>query len=305
MKKILLFSLTLCLLGFSNVCFSEELKSEEQTSSFETKIQKSAEENQIEVFIKKVIDAQNAHSISSLKKYYVEEFMNADGFNRKQLFELMEKTYSNFPDIKAVVVVEKMIVSENYAMAYLKQTVNANTRATSKITGDKGVYEANLNTVWYLKKINKDWKIYSEDVTYETSRLAYGKAKDIKAKINAPQMVLANVDYCAGVNIDIPSNFSAIASVNNTQIVQGFDLTGENFRQVNPDKATLERILKANDNNNNEAVVISVGLTEATQDTFKKPKIDISGLLMLMQRVDVVPKNDNIAVQKDKNGASK
>ena len=82
-------------------------------------------------------------------------------------------------------------------------------------------------------------------------------------------------------------------------------MQGESFRQVDLNKGYLERIIKANSSNNNEAVVVSVGFTQQNQDMFKKPKIEISGLLMLMQRVDIVPATSNLTIQKEKQSAKK
>ena len=70
-------------------------------------------------------------------------------------------------------------------------------------------------------------------------------------------------------------------------------MNGETFRQVPADSGTIERVLKSNDLNNNEAVVVSVGFTKLTQDMFKKAKMDIAGLMILMRRVDIIPQNSN------------
>ena len=106
----------------------------------------------------------------------------------------------------------------------------------------------------------------------------------------------------ANVVVETPDGYSAIASVNNTQIVENYNMTGESFRQVPVESGLVERVLKANSDNNNEAVVVSVGFTKLTQDMFKKAKMDISGLMILMRRVDIVPENSyHIVNDKAKN----
>ena len=139
----------------------------------------------------------------------------------------------------------------------------------------------------------------------ETSKLAYGMAKDVDAVIFAPQKVLFGNDYSAGVKVFMPDGYSAIASVNNTQIVENYDMTGESFRQVPADISVVERVLKANGENNNEAVVVSVGFTKLSQDMFKKAKMDISGLMILMQRVDILPENSNHKVDNARKNSKK
>lgn len=281
-----------------NVCPLNDVLNAENSNE---NLQKS----QISNFVKNFEILQNKHDLVGLKKIYSEEFVNTDGFNRNQLFTLMKKTFENYPDFKSSIQIENIVVLNDYAMVFIKQDVNATTKAISKITGDKGSYTAVLQSILYLKKINNSWKIYSENVIFENSKLAFGTAKNVNASLNVPQKVLVDTDYCAGVNIDLPVGFSAIASINNTQIIEGFGLSGETFRQVPPDKASLERVLRANNNNNNEAVVASVGFTQTSEDMFKKPKVDISGLLMLMKRVDIIPETTNLSYSKESERAEK
>lgn len=292
MKKILLVLCLIISAFLSRNAWATEQPQNTEINQLEASVEKQSSTNaEIDAFLQKFTNLRNKKNILSLKKLYTDDFVNADGLNKKQFFELVNKTFSNYPDLKTDFEVKEIIANGEYAMISLAQRVSATTKTPSKITNDNGVYSANLHSLLYLKKINQNWFIYSENVIYENSILAFGSAKQINATINAPQKVLANADYCAGVNIDIPQNLSAIASVNNSQITQNPDFEAEKFRQVPLKEGSLERILKSNNNNNNEAVIISVAFTEQTEDMFKKPKIDISGLLILMKRVDVIPQN--------------
>lgn len=248
---------------------------------------------EIEKFFVDFSTLQNKHNINALKKVYADDFINTDGQNKTQLFALMTRTYAGYPDMKTEYEVKQITSTKRYAMASVVQKVTATTKDTSKITKDKGTYNATLDTVFYLKKMGSEWKIYSEAVLSETSTLAYGMAKGVPAIINAPQKVLSGNDYSASVVVETPDGYSAIASVNSTQIVEGYNMNGESFRQVPTEGGVIERVLKANSDNNNEAVVVSVGFTKLTQDMFKKAKMDISGLMILMRRVDIVPENSN------------
>ncbi|MCR4881824.1 MAG: hypothetical protein K6A44_07735 [bacterium] len=248
---------------------------------------------EIEKFFVDFANLQNKHNIKALKKVYTDDFINTDGYNKTQLFALMNRTYAAYPDLKTEYLVKSISSTKHFAMANVTQKVTATTKDTSKITKDKGTYTATLETIVYLKKIGKEWQIYSEAVLSEVSKLSYGMAKDVSGIIDAPQKVLAGSDYSASVTVETPSGYSSIASVNNTQVVEGYNMSGESFRQVPSDSGTVERVLKANNLNNNEAVVVSVGFTKLTQDMFKKAKMDISGLMILMRRVDIVPENSN------------
>ena len=257
--------------------------------------------DEIEKFFSEYSEIQNKHNLAALKKVYAEDFINADGYNKAQLFALMTRTFGGYPDMKTEYEVKNIVSTGRYAMVNVRQNVSATTKDTSKITKDKGTYKATLETVFYLKKTGKDWKIYSEAVQSEVSTLAYGMAKDVQAVINAPQKVPAGEDYSASVRVATPEGYSAIASINTAQVVEGYNMNGETFRQVPSDGGSVERVLRSNDKNNNEAVVVSVGFTKLSQDLFKKATLDIVGLMILMQRVDIIPQNSNYAINKEKN----
>ena len=243
---------------------------------------------------------QNKHNLTALKQVYSDDFVNADGYNKTQLFNLISQTLSNYPDIQNTYEIADIIPGDNFATIFLNQTVSATTKENSKITNDKGEYNAKLKMVMYLKKYNNKWKIYSEDVNYESSTLAFGSAKGVEAEVNAPQKVLANTDYCAGFSVDVPEGYNAIASVNVTQLVDNYKMTSESYRQIEKDKQSLERVIKANNDGNNEAVMVSIGFTKQENDMFKKPKIELSGLLILFQRVDIIPANSNLKTTESK-----
>ena len=309
MRKIFLLATLIVFTAFNlNHAFANDTPEQENTCPVENSSceisQKEIQQNKnIETLKKFVADyekLQNKHNLNALKQVYAEDFVNADGYNKTQLFNLISQTLSNYPDIKNTYEIADIIAGDNFAAIFLNQTVSATTKETSKITKDKGEYNAKLKMVMYVKKYNNKWKIYSEDVNYESSTLAFGSAKGINAVINAPQKVPANTDYCAGFSVEIPEDYNAIASVNVTQLVDKYKMASESYRQVDKEKASLERIIKANNDGNNEAVMVSIGFTKQENDMFKKPKIELSGLLILFQRVDIIPANSNIKTTETK-----
>ena len=303
MRKIFIIAALLVFTAFNiNCAFANGSTEQENTcpvNASECEIsQKEIQPNKnvetLKQFVADFEKLQNKHNLTALKQLYTEDFVNADGYNKTQLFNLISHTMANFPDIKNTYEISDIIANDKVATIFLNQTVTAITKEKSKITNDKGEYNAKLKTVIYLRKYNNKWKIYSEDVNYEYSALAYGSAKGMTAEIYAPQKVLANTDYCAGVSINIPENYNAIASVNVTQLVDNYKMASESYRQVAKDKPSLERVIKSNVDGNNEAIMISIGFTKQEEDMFKKPKLELSGLLILFQRVDVIPANSNL-----------
>ena len=154
MKKILL---VLCLI--ISAFLSRNAWATEQPQKTEPQLEASVEKQsstnaEIDAFLQKFTNLRNKKNILSLKKLYTDDFVNADGLNKKQFFELVNKTFSNYPDIKTDFKVKEIIANGEYAMISLVQRVSATTKTPSKITNDNGVYSANLHSLLYLKKIN-------------------------------------------------------------------------------------------------------------------------------------------------------
>jgi len=302
MRKIFILTTLLVFTAFNiNCAFANGTKTEQQNACpvNVSECEKPKEEIQnkdietLQKFIVNFEKLQNKHNLTALKQLYTEDFVNADGYNKTQLFNLISQTLANYPNIQNTYEISEIILTDKFATIFINQTVSATTKELSKITNDKGEYSAKLKTVMYLRRFNNKWKIYSEDVNYEYSALAYGSAKGVQAKINAPLKVLANTDYSAGVSINVPEGYNAIASINSTQLADKYKMASESYRQISKDNPTLERIIKANNIANNEAVMVSIGFTKQGNDMFKKPKIELSGLLILFQRVDIIPANSN------------
>ena len=60
------------------------------------KIENELNNEELKSFVDTFAEYQNKHNITALKRLYSADFVNVDGFNKQQLFDLIEKTYENY-----------------------------------------------------------------------------------------------------------------------------------------------------------------------------------------------------------------
>ena len=125
MKRIFVF-FVLCFafsLFNANIVSAIDCKEENSCSLVNktaTEIENELKDDEIKCFVDTYAKYQNSHNTKALKRLYTEDFVNSDGFNKQQLFDLINKTYENYPDITSNYEIEEIIRLENYSMIFIK-----------------------------------------------------------------------------------------------------------------------------------------------------------------------------------------
>lgn len=253
--------------------------------------------------VKKILFAHlkysNEYNFDKLNSLYATNYINADGLSKDVLFDLIKKTWANYPDIKYKIAIENIQIGENSAIAQLSEEALATTNATSQILAEKGILKSFSSSIYYLTKINNEWKITSDHVIFEKTFLTYGSAQNVGVELIAPSQIAANTPYTATLRIDAPKDALIIASIGKENITYPQDVAEEVFRKL-PDSGTLERVFKSNKDNINEYTVASFGLTRAEVNNGSQIKISVTGLGFAMSRVNVVPINNFVKFENEK-----
>lgn len=257
---------------------------------------------EIRSIIKKHNNALVKHDINKIKTFYSENYMSMDGFNLKEMEQMLEKTYSAYKNLKYKTKINSITVYENWALVQLSDKTSANIYPTEikeikkekmgKLRG-KSVY--NL----YLKKDNNTWKIVCDDILIEETSLKYGLANKLKMDLITPLRVQNGQEYDLSLKIDKPKDIMALASISREEIVYPPEDYQEKFRKI-PELGELERVVRANDKNLDEYAVASIGLTKVSiNEEQTKAKIEVLGMAYLMKRInmDRTRKNDEILVE--------
>ena len=286
MKKILI------LLSFAAVIFNayNPVYAEQQQNKTVV-ISQDKESLHLNAFVEKCLKYSNDHDFNKLQSLYASNYISGDGLKKDELFNLIKQSWDNFPNIKYSSTIKDIRINNNTATVESYDTATADTLKKSDITNDTGALQCESQNLIYLQKFGKDWKIVSDKIFYEKTSIKYGGAKNLKIDFNTAEQVYAGQDYTSALYVDIPTGTIALGSITKEPIVYPEVKTEESFRQIYPGIGVLERIMKANKTNNNEFASASVGFSELIKDNNSNPEIKVTGIALIMQRVNVIPKS--------------
>ncbi len=260
--------------------------------SFRDKLKKSPEA-EIGAFYKKYNKYTSSNNSEKLKELYSDDFLNNDGFNKEIIFKMMEDASSSYKNIKYNTDVHNVVITGNTAIVKVHELATGETTKEIDKLKDNGLIKSEIYYIDYLRKFGKDWKITNTVMLSETVELKYGEAKNITFDMQAPECVSADSDY--EVTVDIESNMAdavfLVGSIVNEPIVYPQKQNKDVFRAIKSD--SIARILKSNNNGNNEYATLSVAVTRAQVEP-TSVVVNMTGMAFAMKRINVLSVNANI-----------
>ena len=134
---------------------------------------KKSSEGEVRAVMNKHTKAMSNHDVEAVKSFYADNYKSSDGFTLEELGKMLEKTYSAYNNIKYKTRISAINAYDDWALVQMSDKSSAvvlpedksnNKRKMGKLEG-KSVYNV------YLKKINNEWKIVSEDILLEETTL--------------------------------------------------------------------------------------------------------------------------------------
>ncbi len=285
MKKAIIFLLAVLIMNVA----ASPLFAEQKDFNVNVSLQENLLVKEVVSFLEKFSNTLNLHKKDELKNYISYKYKSADGIDRKKLFELVDKTWVNYPNLKYNFKITNVRISGDQAAVDLNEYITGVSSKKSEITHDRGVFESQTDNVIYLQRFGKSWQIVSDRILFEKTIIKYGSAKNLTVDFYAPEQVLAGETYTATLQAEIPAGMFALGSITRQPIVHPSVNPQEVFRQIPSTSGLLERVMKSNKTNNNEFAAASVGYTEMSEDANAHPDIKLTGLALLYQRVNVIP----------------
>ncbi len=246
----------------------------------------------IVALVNELLVASNRKDLESILNYYSPSFVSGDNLTLEQVRKLIEQTWEVYSDIQYTSEILEIRVNGDWA------TVETLDEATASVTDEQGVIDtpgqlrSQSRGMVYLRRIGGGWEITSDATLYENSTILYGDAKNTPFSISAPYQVFAGEPYSAKISVDLPAGTVAIASISKDPLVYPQMRPMDKFRSIARRTGNLERVFEANQNNNNEMVTATIGLTEIGQDAQERPTVQFKGIATVIKRVNVVPKTD-------------
>lgn len=314
MNKYLKLNLTLLLLMYLSItpAYSQATDDAEIIDKISkigfTKICNQTPKEEIATFFANHTTYSTRHELEKLKTLYSDTYLNSDGFDKQVYFDMIAKTWSQYPDVAYSTIIKDIYIDGDYAIVQTKELAYGNAQESFENIKGPGLIQSDSYTFYYLQKIGNYWKVTSNDVLYENTSLRYGDAKNINFSLNAPSQVKSGEDYTAKLNISVPNNAFILASISNEPITYPQKQPNDVFRNIKKD-GILERVFISNNNHFNEYAIASVGITRASIVDKKSIDVRVTGMAFIMKRVNVIeekqPKllqaNKDIKADNDKN----
>lgn len=241
-------------------------------------------ENAVKKALHTQIKYANAGNFDKFIATYTSDYVNADGFNLDVYSKLVKDIWDSYSNLKYGIKIKNISVDGDKAKVDVTEYTSANVLLTQKYNG---VLNSESESVYYLKKINGKWKVYSDSVLDETTTMLYGEVRNIDIKLTVPEKVDADTEYTASLEFVTPKNMVAIASITADKVEYPQNQSQEVFRAM-PEDNILERLFTANTDSVNEYVVASIGLTQ-TDICDLSIKMSLTGFGYVVRRVNVVP----------------
>ncbi len=288
MKKLFWMFLTVIIFAQSTLAESENIALLSQKGFFD-KIKTTSQNPYDEIRDTFYLHTKfsNEYKFNQLKDLYAPNYHNADGFNRENYFDLIKKTWDNYPGIKYKIEIVDINIDGNYATVYLKENAFTQTASAGSVVKDKGYLESNSNTFYFLEKIANEWKITADKIISEKTYLTYGSARYSVFNLNAPSEIPINTEYTATLKIRPPNDTIVLASIGREKITYPQIQAEEVFRRL-PENGVLERMFVSNSENLNEFAVASFGIAKLDFEKGTNIKINITGMGFAMSRVNVI-----------------
>lgn len=279
MKKILA---VLSILLIINPVFAFDFQG--YISDFKTK----SEVRSVERFFNKQVNYANRSNFKKFISTYGDKYISTDGFDKKVFSEMIKDIWSSYNDVEYGIDIKKVSIDGDKAVAELSETSYAEISMTDVY---KGELKSESDTIYYLERNKKGkWEIVKDEVLREYTSMLYGAAKGLEVKLTVPEAIEPDTDYLATLEFTPPNETFAIASIASDKVEYPQKPAKEVFRPL-PDDNILERFFTSNNEDVNEYVVASIGLTETSVEDLSL-KLKLTGFGYAIKRVNLIDKID-------------
>lgn len=238
---------------------------------------------EVETLLHNIESEWNAHNLDGVMNFYADDYINNDGLNKAAISSITKEFWQRYPDAKSKSKIKQVRVDGNFATVESRDSAVGTTEKENQDVGTKGELNSVSEGRLFLKKFGSTWKIAGDRIDYEKVRVSFGLARQLNANFSAPEQVRSGRQFSAKVDLSLPVGLAAICSITNQPLKYPQAPEPDFIKLMRPvDGGTIERVMPANNENRNELLMATVGITNASRH-------HLMGLTILTRRMNVVP----------------
>ena len=246
----------------------------------------------------------NLHDIKNLKPLYADSYINNDGYNKEVYFKSIESTWEACNDLTYTTKIISIEVNGDYASVNVEETANGTILESLEFMPVSGEIHSKSRGIYHLKRINSKWYIAGETAISDESSLLYGDARFMNIEIQAPAQVSSGETYTTTLKVDTEPGMFILGSIDHDMMTYPASTPKTELRAITQSQ-TLERLIQANTNNLNEYTIASLAISKVKPIGDDNFKVYMAGLACIMKRVNVVPQNNYIKLEDNKEESHK
>ncbi len=240
----------------------------------------SQERKEIENLLNTIESQWNEHNLDAVMGNYADDYINNDGLDKKAVTELTRDFWKTYPDAKSSSKTRQIRIDGPFATVESRDMAVGTTAKAMPGIGTKGDLNSISEGQLYIKKLGQSWKIIGDRIDYEKVRVAYGLARDLDISFAAPEQVKSGRHFSAKLELKLPTNLTAIGSITRQTLEYPQPQPADAWRPL--DGPVLERVMESNNDNRNELLLATVGITNTAHSS-------LMGIEFLTRRLNVVP----------------
>lgn len=206
---------------------------------------------------KKMSKLANKNKLDELSKYYSDNYISFDGYNRKEIMEIYKIANSLYPNVKSREKITKIKTKDDLVTVYLNETSKAN----MEVTGENAMYAPDekidgrmISKSKYsmtFKKENGKWVVVKDEIFDETTDIRYGEAIKSKFEMKTPDKIKEGEEYTVKTTLKMPENRYVVGSIGHDKIIFPPEKYFDPYRKID-ETGILERVMIANKEGRNE-----------------------------------------------------
>jgi hypothetical protein len=247
-----------------------------------------ADENEIRQILDLEVSTANSHDLDSCFRLYADDYLNSDGFDKKESREILENFLEMYPDARTELSIDSISTYGSLAACSVLEKTTAISGREMPGLG-KGTLTSTYRRVRYLRKEkNASWKFIAASSGAEDVSVIFGDGLSCVPKLDSQTKGEDVVHIDAVLTCKLGADQSALGSISSQAETFPAQQPKDGWRPM--EDCRLERIMTPNKINRNELITATIGVSN-------RKLRSLTGLVLLTRKINLLPESSVVVAK--------